>query len=585
MNVLLKVLKKNSVFKFFASLKLAVILLLALAAILATATFYESVYDSKTAQYLVYHSPLFAMFLGLLGVNLAASALIRYPWKKAQAGFVVTHLGIIILLIGALITMTFGVDGSMSLAVGETSNKITIDKPVLYFGRDLTTIKEIPAEYRWNRPKPGETTYRYPLDQNGKLTAIIDDYYHHAQGDPIYTVSPDGMPALELRLYNKNVDQKVWLTPAEGKVQMGLAQLEFYRLPNEAAVEAFRNGTPTESRGTLQVLINDKPFVINLDRLGDAPEPIDYPGASVHLLRYLPYAVVENGKLISRSNEPVNPALEIELITPEGKQSWLLFSQMPELNTRTHSEGKPVAARLLFQKAEQTNNRSLEVGLTPDLQLLYRLDGKKASVLTNETPIATGWMDLKVEAVTFLPKARRDMVYREVFPKKGTEDKAPGPAIRLSLEGAKDPSPFWLERGDIKRLPDAEGKDVIIGYGYKTVPLGFDITLKKFDIGRDPGTQVAASYSSKITVENQEHTVAMNEPFDKNGFTVYQSSYGETPDGQAFSVFAVGHDPGIALKLLGSLMLVFGCILQFYFKPKKTRLPKSGESSEEPLLD
>lgn len=53
---MLKALKKNSIFKFFASLKLAVILLVALAVILAVATFYESAYDTKTAQYLVYRS-------------------------------------------------------------------------------------------------------------------------------------------------------------------------------------------------------------------------------------------------------------------------------------------------------------------------------------------------------------------------------------------------------------------------------------------------------------------------------------------------------------------------------------------------
>ena len=106
--MLLKKIKKNSIFRFLASLKLAVILLVALAAILSIATFYESIYDTKTAQYLVYKSPLFALFLGFLGVNLLCSALMRYPWKKSQTGFVITHLGIIIILIGSLFTMFKG---------------------------------------------------------------------------------------------------------------------------------------------------------------------------------------------------------------------------------------------------------------------------------------------------------------------------------------------------------------------------------------------------------------------------------------------------------------------------------------------
>jgi hypothetical protein len=302
----LKRLKKNPIFRFFASLKLAVILLVALAAILAVATFYESAYDTKTAQYLVYRSPLFALFLGVLGINLTASALIRYPWKKAQTGFVVTHLGIIILLLGSLITMFYGVDGTMALEEGESGAKVTIDQPVLYFGRDINSITEIPAEYRWNRPKPGKSTYRYPLGDGSGLVALIDDYYHHAQAETVYSLDPNGVPALQLRLYNPNVDQKVWLTPADGKVPMGAAQLEFVRLPDAEAVRAFRKPAEMRGRGSLQVLIGDHPLVVNLDRVGDKQTPIEYPGASQKQQRYLPYAVVENGQLVSRSDEPFN---------------------------------------------------------------------------------------------------------------------------------------------------------------------------------------------------------------------------------------------------------------------------------------
>lgn len=582
--MLLQFLKQNKLFRFLASLKLAVVLLILLAAILAAATFYESIYDTKTAQHLVYHSTFFALFLTMLGVNLGASMVTRYPWRKALAGFVVTHIGIIVLLIGALVTMAFGVDGSMSLAEGEKGNKITIDEPVIYFGRELNKISEIPAEYRWKRPKPGGTTYRYQLDQQDGIAAVIDDYYHHAQGDPLYVPSPDGIPALQLRLSNTAVDQKLWLTTADGKVTMGLAQLELFRLPDLKAVEAFKKPAAKATRGTLQILIKDNPLVVDLDRLGSEPYQLELAGYSLRLLRYLPYAVVEGDKLISRSDEPINPAVEIELTSESGSQTWLLFAALPELNTRTKSKGEPAEARLIFSKPEQSQGRSFEVGITPKMELLYRIDGKICGSLT-DAPVQTSWMNLRIEKLKFVAKAKRETEFREVFPKKGTEDKAPGPAIRVTIEGSKDPKPFWLQRGDIKRIRDAKGKEIIVGYGYKTVPLGFDITLKKFHMGYDPGTHVAASYNSDIVVDNVEHRVAMNEPFEKNGFRVYQSSYGETPDGQQFSVFSIGRDPGIWLKLLGSLMLVLGCILQFYFKPKKARADKSAEPNQEAPLD
>lgn len=582
--MLLKALKKNSIFRFFASLKLAVILLVALAIILAVATFYESVYDTKTAQYLVYRSPLFALFLTVLGINLSASAIIRYPWSKAQTGFVVTHVGIIIILIGSLLTMWKGLDGSMMLEEGEVSNKVTIDQPILYFGPDIDNIREMPAEYRWNRPKPGKSEYRYPLGEDGKLVAVIDDYYHHAEAETLYIPDPVGMPALELRLHNANVDQKVWLTPADGKVTMGLAQLELFRLPDKAAEEAFKKPADAPGRGTLQVLIGSTPIVVDLDRVSEKPYPLEFPGASLKLLRYLPHAVVEEGKLLSKSEQPINPAVEVELTTTKGAQRWLLFSALPELNTRIDSQGEAPETRLIYNRPEAPQARTLELGLTSDGRLLYRFDGKRSGEF-KDTALESGWMDLKIEKVNLLERARRERHFREVFPKKGAEDKAPGPAIRMRVEGAASEEPFWLERGDIRKVLGKEGQESIVGYGYKTVSLPFEIKLKEFRIGYDPGTKTAATYESDIVVGEKEFTVAMNSPYEHEGTKVFQASYGDTPDGRNISVFAVANDPGIELKYFGSIMLVIGIIIQFYFKPrKKTRVAKDTESAEEASL-
>ncbi len=577
---MLKTLKKNSIFKFFSSLKLAVILLVALAIILAVATFYESIYDTKTAQYLVYRSPLFAVFLGVLGLNLTCSALQRYPWKRVHLGFVVTHLGIITILIGSLVTMFWGVDGSLALEEGEKGSKVTIDQPVLYFGKDMQKIKEIPAEYRWNRPSPGKTQYRYPLDDSGKIFAVIDNYYHHAQAETVYTPDQEGMPALELRLYNPNVDQKIWLTPADGKVPLGLAQLEFFRLVDDEAVAKFRKPAELTGRGSLQILLQGEPLVVELDRVGDAPYPLEGSGATLKLLRYLPHAAVEDGELISRTPEPINPAVEIELKTPEGTQNWLLFSLLPELNTRTSSSGAEFESRLLYNRKEKADERTLEIGLAPDQTLYYRLDGNRCGVFTDLDPIATGWMNLKAEKVSYLPRAKREKQLHEVFPKKGKEDKAPGPAIRLTLEGAGEQKPIWLERGDIRRLPDTAGEDLIIGYGYQTIPLDFEVELKEFRIGYDPGTTTAATYESDVEIDGVKHTIAMNEPYERGGCKVFQASYSESTDGSMVSVFAVADDPGIDLKYLGSILLVLGIIIQFYFKPKKARLKTAAPGEE-----
>ncbi|MCA9777896.1 MAG: cytochrome c biogenesis protein ResB [Candidatus Eremiobacteraeota bacterium] len=580
--MLLKKIKKNSLFRFLASLKLAVILLVALAGILATATFYESLYDTKTAQYLVYKSPLFALFLAFLGINLLCSAMMRYPWKKSQTGFVITHLGIIIILLGSLLTMYNGVDGSMALEEGENSKRIMIDEPVLYFGRQLETLREIPAEYRWSPPKPGETEYRYTLEGDDTLVAVIDDYYHHARGENIYIAHDAGLPAVELRLSNENVDQKLWLTPALGEVNLGPASISFTRLPDDNAVKTFTAGVSEEGRGMVQLLLNNNPQVVDLDKLTPGePFPLEYEGATLELVRYLPHATVENDQLISKSPQPHNPCVELVLRNGKSQQRWLLFAKLPELNSRIGSEGDDFASSLIYNREDKHTERRFELGLTPEGQLLYRVDGGKAKPVKETERVPTGWMNLQAEVLTFHPVAKKEKLMSEVFPKKGQEDKAPGPAIRLTLEGGNLDGPMWLERGDIKKVEDKAGEPVYIGYGYKTVSLPFDVELKDFRVGFDPGTRNAATYESDVIVNGQDHTIAMNEPYEQNGYKVFQASFDKTADGRDISVFSIAHDPGIWMKYVGSILLIVGIIIMFYFKPKKSARPETGVSSHE----
>ncbi|MBM4318038.1 MAG: cytochrome C biogenesis protein, partial [Deltaproteobacteria bacterium] len=60
---------KSPIFKFFASLKLAVISILLLASVLTIATCLESLYGTRAVHVLVYGTPWFAGVLFLLGLN------------------------------------------------------------------------------------------------------------------------------------------------------------------------------------------------------------------------------------------------------------------------------------------------------------------------------------------------------------------------------------------------------------------------------------------------------------------------------------------------------------------------------------
>ena len=100
----------KTIFRLLASLRLAVTLIVLLAAVLAVATLIEADKGRDYARWFIYTQPWFVALLGLLGLNILAAALIRFPWKPRQTGFVITHGGLVVLLVGSIITFYRGVD-------------------------------------------------------------------------------------------------------------------------------------------------------------------------------------------------------------------------------------------------------------------------------------------------------------------------------------------------------------------------------------------------------------------------------------------------------------------------------------------
>src|SRR5438045_8808846 len=120
--------QRSAIFRFVASLKLAVVLLAVLIIASIAGTIYESSFDAKVARTYVYGAPWFNLWLILLAANLTVSALSRWPWRKHHVAFLITHLGIITLLIVSLIGRIWGTEGTMSLFKGEpAANRLLID--------------------------------------------------------------------------------------------------------------------------------------------------------------------------------------------------------------------------------------------------------------------------------------------------------------------------------------------------------------------------------------------------------------------------------------------------------------------------
>ena len=73
-------------------------------------------------------SPGFALLLAFLGANILCAALIRFPWKKRQTGFVITHAGLLVLLAGSWYSLQHADEGQLGMLEGEVSGQTGPDR-------------------------------------------------------------------------------------------------------------------------------------------------------------------------------------------------------------------------------------------------------------------------------------------------------------------------------------------------------------------------------------------------------------------------------------------------------------------------
>jgi hypothetical protein len=164
------------VFYLFASLKLAIPLLALFTTCLAIATFVESSYNGRIAGELVYRTWWFALLLTLLAANILCAALKKYPWKKHQTGFLITHLGLITLVGGGLLTALFGVEGQIRLI--DTPDKTIQAQTGL---PNSGNIVDLDGQHRLEVFKPSRSVL-HDQDRFGRLKRAIDGGHDLDQG-------------------------------------------------------------------------------------------------------------------------------------------------------------------------------------------------------------------------------------------------------------------------------------------------------------------------------------------------------------------------------------------------------------------
>lgn len=562
------------IFDFIASLKLAVIILIVLMISLSVGTFLESAHNANVAKAIIYQAAWFQAVLFLLALNLTASALERLPWKRKHIGFVLTHLGIILLLLGSYITQRFMIDGQMVLAEGETSQQISIPQPTLYLQNNENHAQFSIAL----KTKPFAWKGREKINSANAKTLLPDlyvtQYYPLAHRDEMFVAAEEGPAVVQVKVESEVMKDTLWLVegdPVRSHYQLGPSLLSF-------SADKIQKLEAGESKsGYLDLVTEKATYRVQIPESLKAPAKLPVPGSDLelevtHIFRNA--FVNENVLEEARQDGPaMNPALKLILRKGGQEEKHTVFAKFPDFPSihGMGAAGGAAATRIYYHLPETGSEAKSELRLVPQAdQILYQVktgdDLREGTVKVGES-FEPGWMDFKFTPLQYFPKSKLKFEYHAVS--AGPAAEGASVALELELSDGTQTQSLWLGQG-IAETVSWGGKAWTLMLDDKIIPAGFQLTLKDFRLEHYQGTSNPMSFESDVTLTDpmmgvvKNTTISMNEPLSYRGFKMYQSGYNVQGEGPEVSIFSVGRDPGIWTKYLGTIVMVVGIILTFY---------------------
>jgi hypothetical protein len=578
-------------FRWFASLKLAVLLITILAAVLAVATLVETSRGREYAQWYVYHSPWFAALLGLLSANILAAAVIRYPWGLKRLGFLVTHAGLLALLAGSIQTFLNGIEGILPLEEGEAASMIRLPDRSQFTamwqgrrgaqGQMASTFVFSPGPVDWPEGKTLDLGYL------GGVGIKVLRFYRHARSQEAWVPGEAGAgtPALSFALQGPggHALQPTWLAADAfgGHVQLGPSQLEFLRAPCNSMTADFLDPSPagSDKEGVLSVHYQDRMERVPVSKNRGKKIPVGQSGISVEIVEYLPNAKpTSGGRFASEGTQPLNPLLELRVQVP-GKDKpvrQIAFANLPLLGLdRIHGWECPV--KFWYHHGALAAKSGAEFLQTPDGKLHCRVgrNGKYASrgVVKEGDEIELS-PQFKIVLLKHLPDARQEVTFAPEAVEPGENGEGePAALVEVDAEGTL--RQLWMRRNDdehgFHRIETPEGQ-LLLAFGFDRLPLEFSLKLVRFEHGLNPGRMGDASFASTVRLVdraariNEDREISMNEPLVHGKFVFYQSSYRDLPTGKSVSILSVAYDPGRLLKYSGCVLICLGTFIMFYMR-------------------
>ncbi|MBT7609990.1 MAG: hypothetical protein HN576_09550 [Bacteriovoracaceae bacterium] len=547
-------------------------------------TIIESRYNAEVANLRIYSVTWFIVLLFLLWINIFCAAVSRIPFKKHQIGFVITHIGMLLLLIGSIMTKLFGIDGSIQIQEKSQSNYVSLPELVYEIGENGQ-----PGYSKVFFPKSLEPLGKGELDflNNSKHPLFVINYVPFVEPNRAATPSLSGAGALNFKLESQffNVDESLHLTE-KPDMRMGPALIRYVK--NKSVIKNTKTPKKLKQKEIKGPRINIYDVASNtllksvpLNKL--LKTALKIKEATVKVVKIFEQAVVVGNKLDEGGQKGVNPALELSFVFNGKTLRDVVYAKFPTFSMLT-KENLPI--RIEYKHPKITDTKSLdahgassgEMAQTlPDGNVIEFVQNKnnstqveivlfknKKEVLSKIVSIGesveTPWMGMKITLLSLGAKEQHNHDHNEVkiipLPLKA---KLPPSALKVAT---MDGTSTWIIENQSKSIR-LNGQELPIYFGRNSINLPFSIYLEKFYKKDYPGSTTPMSYESDIKRNGQGETIkiAMNEPYKYGGYTFYQSSYILQEGRPPVTVLSVNKDPGRWVKYIGSLILCLGIMI------------------------
>jgi len=591
----------KKIFKFTASIKLAVPLMLIFLFACIYGTILESNYNAEYASIVVYKSWWFVSLLFLIWINIFNATVSRIPFKKRHTGFLITHTGLLLLFAGGMLTALYGIDGTIKIYENEAQDTVTHNNYVLEL-KNINKNESFKLSFKRAINELNTSTINKLNDwlrEHGIENIKIKKYYPFTYLDEVFVedkTQSKNQSAVKLKLKNQFLDTSIWIHESE-KDEVDLGPL-FIKWAHNNEMKTFKK-TDNQKKffGVLEVESIKNPTQktqINLENFNSTNKTtINFYGKNLklNLNKIYYYASVEQNRLIDKTDKnkelgPNNPAIEFFVSFDDGalkNQSFreIAFARFTEFNFNTYKKTGLKFRYILtqddlkrMQNFVQEKIKSSDFNFSKNTVLIKRIGLNQINLtliknneiviekkLSQGEVLETPWMGLKITLEKLLDNAKSSY---EVVPITITQKQGLPPSAFI-LENSLDPNESLnLSENENVFLFDKNGDRVELYYGRERLILPFYLSLEKFTQINYPNSQMAMEYQSLVKLsDDPEHsyTIKMNDPLKKNGFTFYQASFIEDFNGNKATVLSVNMDPGRMMKYFGSFITCIGIVV------------------------